>query len=102
MWWSCTEPSPHSTSIYRRGVGITYIHTLCINPSNAMATFVQSTIMQIFLKPSKPCHVGIHWRALAEHSQMSTHLPRFQSFLGFLYHFVLAKFATNSIRVKDT
>ena len=25
-----------------------------------------------FLKPSKPCHVGIHWIALAENSQMST------------------------------
>ena len=28
-----------------------------INPSNAEATSVQSTRMQIFLKP---CHVGIH------------------------------------------
>ena len=24
-------------------------------------------------KSSKPCHVGIHWTALAEYSQMSTH-----------------------------
>ena len=24
--------------------------------------------MQRFLKPSKPCHVGIHWVALAEHT----------------------------------
>ena len=31
-------------------------------------------------KPSKPCHLGIHWIALAEHSQMSTHIPGFQSF----------------------
>ena len=30
---------------------------------------------------------------------MSTHLPWFQSFSGFLYHFVLAKLATSSIRV---
>ena len=33
-----------------------------------------------FQKPSKHCHVGIHWIALAEYSQMSTHVPRFQSF----------------------
>ena len=29
---------------------------------------------------------------------MSTHLPGFQSFSGFLYHFVFAKLATSSIR----
>ena len=34
-----------------------------------------------FKKPTKPCHVGIHCIALAEHSQMSTHVPGFQSFL---------------------
>ena len=33
-----------------------------------------------FWKPSKPCHVGIHWKALAEYSQMSTHMPGFQWF----------------------
>ena len=31
-------------------------------------------------KPSKPCHVGTHWIALAEYSQMSTHLPGFHWF----------------------
>ena len=31
-------------------------------------------------KLSKPCHVGIHWIALAEYSQMSTHVPGFQPF----------------------
>ena len=29
-------------------------------------------------KPSKPCHVGIHWKALDEFSQRSTHLTGFQ------------------------
>ena len=52
-----------------------------------------------FQKRSKPCHVGIHPIALAEYSQMSTHLTGIQSFLGFLHHFVLAKLATSSIRV---
>ena len=49
----------------------------------------------------KPCHVGTHWKALAEYSQVSTHLPGFQSFLRILYHFVLVKSATSSIRVKE-
>ena len=31
---------------------------------------------------------------------MSTHLPRFQSFFSFLYHFVLAQLAASSIRVR--
>ena len=31
-------------------------------------------------KQAKPCHVGIHWKDLAKHSQMSTHLPGFRSF----------------------
>ena len=38
-----------------------------------------------FLKPSKPCQVGIHWIALAEYSQMSTHVPGFQSFSGVFF-----------------
>ena len=47
-----------------------------------------------FFKSSKPCHVGIHWKALAEYSSMGTHVPRFESFYKvFLHHFVLAKFA---------
>ena len=53
-----------------------------------------------FWKPSKPCHVGIHWKALTEYTQMSTHMPWFQSFSAFLHDFVLAKLATSSIRVK--
>ena len=52
-----------------------------------------------FWKTSKPCHVGIHWIALAEYSQMSNHVPGFQSFSGFLHHFVLSKLATTSIKV---
>ena len=36
-----------------------------------------------FWKPSKHCQVGIHLKALAEYSQMSTHLPGFRSFFRF-------------------
>ena len=50
---------------------------------------------------SKPCHTGIHWIALAEYSQMSTHMPGFQSFFRvFRIHFILAKLAISSKRVK--
>ena len=51
-----------------------------------------------FLKPLKPCHVGIHWIALAEYSQRSTHV-RGPHFSGFLHTFVMATLATTSIRV---
>ena len=55
-----------------------------VNPSNAKATFVQSTRMQRFFKPSnRPHHIGIHWIALAEYSQMSTYVPWFHSFWVF-------------------
>ena len=57
---------------------------ISINPSNAKATFVQSTRTQ----RSKPCHVGIHWIVLPEYSEMST---MFQVFSHFLDHFVLVK-----------
>ena len=53
-----------------------------------------------FWKTSKTCHVGFHWIALTEYSQVSTHVPGFQSFLRLLHHFVLAKLTTSSIRVK--
>ena len=42
----------------------------------------------------------MHLIALAEHSQMSAHVPGFQEFSGFLHYFVLTKLATSSIRVK--
>ena len=44
-----------------------------------------------FWKPSKPYHVGIHWKALAEHSQMSTHVPRFQSFFNFFASYCIGQ-----------
>ena len=44
-----------------------------------------------FLKPSKPGHFGIHWIALAEYSQMSTHVPGFQLFFCFFASFCIGK-----------
>ena len=56
---------------------------IVLNPSNAEATFIQSTRMQRFFgKPPKPCHIGICCKALAEYSQMGTHVPGFQSFFS--------------------
>ena len=50
-------------------------------------------------KPSKPCHIGIHWIDLAEYSQMSTHLPGFQSFFKLFASFSIGKLSTTSKRV---
>ena len=61
------------------------------NPSNAEATFIESIMMQSFLKPIKPSHVGIHWITLSEHSQMSNHVPGFQSFFKVLASFCIGK-----------
>ena len=71
-----------------------------VNPYNAEALSSKLQGYKNFRKLAKPCHVGIHWIALAEYFQMSTHMPGFQSFSGFLHLFVLAKLATSSIRVK--
>ena len=71
---------------------------LNLNPSNAEATFVQSA--KTFENHLKHLMlVFIAWIALAEYSQMSTHMPGFQVFFRFLHHFVLAKEVTSSIRV---
>ena len=40
---------------------------------------------------SKPCNVDIHWIALAEYSQMSTHMPGVLSFLSFFALFCIGK-----------
>ena len=71
-----------------------------LNATNDEANLIQSTRTTIYLKkPSKPYHVGIHWIAPIEYSQVSTHVPGFQSFSRFLHHFVLAGLATSGIRV---
>ena len=45
----------------------------------------------VFWKPSKPCHVSIHWIALSEYSQMSTHVPGFQYFFHVFCIIVMRK-----------
>ena len=80
---------------------VTYVKVIPLNPSNAEASFGQSTRTQLFLKTIETLSFGIHSIALAEYSQMGTHMPGFQSFSAFLHHFVLAKLAASSIRVKN-
>ena len=55
---------------------------------------VQSAKKQDVWKPSKPCHVGIHWRALCLWLSTLRWVPLcqgFSHFSGFLHHFVFVK-----------
>ena len=54
-------------------------------------------------KPSKPCHVGIHWIDLAKYSQMSTHMPGFQWFLRIFVLFCISQMChqQHTARVKQ-
>ena len=40
-------------------------------------------------KPSQPCHVGIHWKAPANNSQIRIHVPVFQWFFSFFASFYI-------------
>ena len=55
-----------------------------LDPSNAKATFVRSAHKdaKIVENHVKPCDVGIHWKAFAEYSQVSIHVPGFTSFFS--------------------
>ena len=53
-------------------------------------------------KPSKCCHVGIQWKALAEHYDEWPCARVLFILSGFLHHFVLAKLATSSKRIMFT
>ena len=73
-----------------------------VNPSNAEATFIQSTRTQIFSKTIEtlPC-----WHSLESSRRVLSYEYPFARvsviFQVFFYHFVLAKLATSSIRVKN-
>ena len=40
-------------------------------------------------KESSPCHVGIHWKAFAEHYHMGTHLPQVSIISQLFCHHVM-------------
>ena len=69
-----------------------------INPSNAEATFIQSTGRKDFGKPSKPCHVCIHRKALTEYSKMSTHFTGIQSFFRFFASFCIGQISHHQFK----
>ena len=52
---------------------------------------LKSTRKENFLKKHINCHVGIHWKALAEYSQMRTHVPVFRSFFRFFASFCIGQ-----------
>ena len=66
-----------------------------INPSNAEATFVKAQGCRDFFEMHRNLVIlvfnTIHWKALAESSQMSTHLPGFQSFVRFFASFCIGQ-----------
>ena len=64
------------------------------NPTNAETTFVQSKRKQRNLRTIVLVFMG---NLMLSNNQISAHVPGFQSFLRFLYHFITAKLATNSI-----
>ena len=81
-----------------------FLYDIILNPSNAEASFFQSTIVykdtntfENHLNPVMLVFIG----KLSDCSQMSTHLPGLQSYFRIFHHFVLAKVATTSIRVTD-
>ena len=70
-----------------------------INPSNAEATYVQSTRMQCFLNTILTLSC---WYSLdSSRWVLSDEYPFARFFVLFFHHFVLAKAATTSIRVRD-
>ena len=71
---------------------------------NALCTILTLSILRrlsyegqgfkIFFKSPRPCHVGIFLIALAEYSQMSTHVPGFQLFFRFFALFYIDQIYT--------
>ena len=62
-----------------------------VNPSKAEASFIQNTRKHRILKSPKPCHIDIHWIALAEYSQISTNEPEFQLFFRLFASFCIGQ-----------
>ena len=72
-------------------------------PSNAEATSSKAKGCKDIWKPRKPYHVGIHWIALTEYTQMSTMCQGFSHFSGsFALSFYIVQIATSSVRVESS
>ena len=95
-----SHTQPRLIRITIRG-NIVEISVKGINPCDAEFTFLfkvqhHKNSWQLH----KPCHVGIHLKALAEHYQMSTNVPGFQPFFNFFSnYFVFSKSPSGNTRV---
>ena len=95
-WEECHKNKTLTLDKCMKGYLVTFL-----NPPNAEAAFVQSTMIQIFLKPMWTLSF---WYSLdSSHWGLSDAYPYARgsvTFCRFLHHFVLAKLAISSIRVK--
>ena len=63
-----------------------------LNSCNAEATFVQNTRPNIFENQLNPViNADTHRKALAVYTQMSTHVPGFQSFFMYFASFCIGQ-----------
>ena len=84
MWVLKTDnQSVFSKLLHKTHFACQYVHFSYFNPRNQVPKHND------FLKLSRPCHVGIHWIALAEYTQMSTHMPGFQPFSRLIASFCI-------------
>ena len=75
----CKNPSKHTISLSWLSLKLLRVHS-----PNAQKR-------KNLWKTSKPCHVGTHWKALAEYFHMSTHLPGFRWFFRFFALFCFGR-----------
>ena len=52
-----------------------------------------------YIEKAKPCHAGIHLKAILEYYQMNTNKPGFQTFCCYFTSFYFEKIATCSNRI---
>ena len=53
--------------------------------------FTKAQGRKVIWNPFKPCHISIHWEALAECFQMITYVPEFLSFFKFFVSFCIGQ-----------
>ena len=84
-----------SKNTWKNAKDIQFLAILTLPMLRLLSSITQDS--KDFWKTSKPCHVGTHWKALADeypYARVSV------IFHVFLHHFVSAKLATSSIRVR--
>ena len=86
VWHSILEPARTASSTFK-GIMFTkkkiYLTHLCLNLPLLRLFSSKAQRCKDFWKLSEPCHVGIQWISLTEHSQMITDVAGFQWFFWF-------------------